>query len=149
MSHFETNSSFYRQTARQRADMVAAKRRWMAVGPAVLGPTMKGTLCRTRSEEFRVRRTWDVRHHLPISKTFKKFDLLLKMIKYEIYQTECSFLREGKLVLETHSAGNPVTNKKQASDNSGEDSSLNACMCVLGNVYVGLSLMRQPKAKFY
>lgn len=97
-----------------------------AVRPAVLGPTMKGTPCRTRSEEFQVRRRRDVGHYLPISKTFKKSDLLLKVIKYMTYQTAHSFLREGKLVLETHSAGNQVTKtvKKQASDNRTEDTSL-------------------------
>ena len=81
----------------------------------------------------------------------KKSDLLLKVIKYKIYQTAYSFFRERKLVLETHSAGNQVTKavKKQASDNRREDTSLNASTCVLGNVCVGPSLMRQPKAKIY
>lgn len=54
-------------------------------------------------------------------------------------------------MLETHSAANQVTKavKKQASDNSRQDNSLNDCTCVLGNVCVEPSLMRQPKAKIY
>jgi len=54
-------------------------------------------------------------------------------------------------VLESHSAGNQVTKavKKQATDAKREDTSLNACMCVIGNLCVGPSLMRQPKAKIY
>jgi len=54
-------------------------------------------------------------------------------------------------VLETHSSANQVTKavKKQASDNSRQNNSLNDCTCVLGNVCAEPSLMRQPKAKIY
>jgi len=62
---------------------------------------------------------------------------------YKTYQTAYSFLREGKLVIENHTAANQVTKavKKQASDDSREDNSLNVCTFVLGNVCVGPSLM--------